>query len=148
MPQAQMDHNMVKSNSPKVHSTWLIFLSPYPCFPANLSSFCFQRARCSKLLRYRSICVQKATRRIEKMVHTHNRLRYFLRNKIFCLQFMYRYVRMIFIVKCITITLFSMLMQCFDGRAWFLLFCHPLQLYMILYSTGTVFLIALLSLED
>jgi hypothetical protein len=30
----------------------------------------------------------------------------------------------------------------------FLLFCHPLKLYKILYSTGTVFFTALLSLED
>jgi len=39
-------------------------------------------------------------------------------------------------------------MQRFDGKAWFLLFCHPLKLYMILYSTGTVFFIAVSSLED
>jgi hypothetical protein len=61
--------------------------------------------------------VQKVTRRMEKSVNTHNRLRYFLTNKIFLLQIMYRYVRMIFIVKCITITLFSLLMQGFDGKA-------------------------------
>jgi len=30
-------------------------------------------------------------------------------------------------------------MQRFDGKACFLLFRHPLKLYMILYSTGTVF---------
>ena len=30
-------------------------------------------------------------------------------------------------------------MQSFDGIAWFLLFCHPLKLYKILSSTGTVF---------
>ena len=30
-------------------------------------------------------------------------------------------------------------MQCFDENAWFLLFWHPLKLYMVLYSTGTVF---------
>jgi hypothetical protein len=35
--------------------------------------------------------------------------------------------------------LFSLLMQRFDGKALFLLFCYPLKLYMILYSTGTVF---------
>jgi len=30
-------------------------------------------------------------------------------------------------------------MQRFDEKARFLLFCHPLELYMILYSAGTVF---------
>jgi len=50
--------------------------------------------------------VQKATRRMEKSVNTHNRLRYFLTNKMFLLQVMYRYVRIIFIEKCITITRF------------------------------------------
>jgi len=49
-------------------------------------------------------CVQKATKRIEKSVNTHNRLRYSLTNKIFFLQAMYRCVRMIFIVKCVTVT--------------------------------------------
>jgi hypothetical protein len=29
-------------------------------------------------------------------------------------------------------------MQLFEGKEWFLSFCHPLKLYMILYSTGTV----------
>jgi hypothetical protein len=48
---------------------------------------------------------------------------------------------MIFIVKCVTITRFSLLMQRFKGKAWFLLFCQPLKLYLILYSTGTVFLL-------
>jgi hypothetical protein len=49
---------------------------------------------------------QKATRRKEKSMNTHNRLRYFLTNKIFLLGIVYRYVRMILIVKCITITRF------------------------------------------
>ena len=44
-------------------------------------------------------------------MNTHDRLRYFLTNTIFLLQVMYRYVRMIFLVKCVTITLFSFLMQ-------------------------------------
>jgi len=41
-----------------------------------------------------------------KSVNTHNRLRNFLTNKIFLLQVMYRYVRMIFNVKCVTVTSF------------------------------------------
>jgi hypothetical protein len=41
-----------------------------------------------------------------KSVNTHNRLRYFLTNKIFLLQVMYRYVHTIFVVKCVTITRF------------------------------------------
>ena len=43
---------------------------------------------------------------MEKSVNTLNRLRYFLTNKIFLLQVMYRYVRTIFVVNCVTITLF------------------------------------------
>jgi len=53
-----------------------------------------------------SVCVRKATIRMEKSVNTHSRLRYFLRNKSFLLQVMDRYVRMIFIVKCVTVTIF------------------------------------------
>ena len=34
---------------------------------------------------------------------------------------------------------FHCLCSALMGKAWFLLFCHPLKLYMILYSTGTVF---------
>ena len=52
---------------------------------------------------------------------------------------MYRWVHMIFVVKCVTVTCFFPLLVRCDGKAWFLLFCHPLKLYMILYSTGTVF---------
>ena len=66
-------------------------------------------------------------------MNTRNRPRYFLTNKIFVLQVMYKYIHMILIVKCVKITFFI------DGKALFLLFCHGLKLYMILYSTGTVF---------
>ena len=34
---------------------------------------------------------------------------------------------------------FLLFMKRFDGKAWFLLFCHALKLYMILYTTGTVY---------
>jgi hypothetical protein len=54
----------------------------------------------------RCVYVQKAKRRTEMSVNTHNRLKYFLTNKIFLLQVMCRYVRMIFIVKCVTIARF------------------------------------------
>jgi len=43
---------------------------------------------------------------MEKLVNTHNRLRYFFTNKIFLLQVVYRYLCMIFIVKCVTLTHF------------------------------------------
>jgi len=43
---------------------------------------------------------------MEKSVNTHNRLKYFLTNKIFLYLVMYRYVRVIFIVKFLTITRF------------------------------------------
>jgi hypothetical protein len=39
-------------------------------------------------------------------VNTHKRLRYFLTHKIFLLQVMNRYVSMIFIVNCVTVTRF------------------------------------------
>jgi hypothetical protein len=44
---------------------------------------------------------------------------------------MYRHIHIIFIVKCVRVTRFSLLMLRFDGKAWFLLFCHPLKLYRI-----------------
>jgi len=43
---------------------------------------------------------------MEKSVNTHNRQRYFLTNKMFFLRVMYRYVHMIFSVKCVIITSF------------------------------------------
>jgi len=43
---------------------------------------------------------------MEKLLNPHNRLNIFLTNKIFLLEVMYWYVRMIFIVKCVTITRF------------------------------------------
>jgi len=43
---------------------------------------------------------------MDKSVNTHNRLKYFLTNKIFLLQVTYRYMHMILIVKCVTITCF------------------------------------------
>jgi len=55
---------------------------------------------------------------------------------------------MIFVVQCVTITHFFIPCQHFDGKARFLLYRHPLKLYMILYSTGTVFFIAQSSIED
>jgi hypothetical protein len=104
--QARTGHNMVKSSSPNIPSSWLIFLcpcthtSPQTCHHSASSIL----AVWISLPHYCSVCVQKATRRMEKSVNTHNRLRHFLTNKIFLLQVIYRYVRMIFIVKCVTIT--------------------------------------------
>jgi len=54
---------------------------------------------------------------MEKLVNTHNRLRYFVTNKIFLLQAMYMYVRMIFIVKCVTITSFFIAYAALNGKA-------------------------------
>jgi len=45
---------------------------------------------------------------------------------------------MIFIVKCVT-TRFFIVYTALWWKAWFLLFSRPLKLYLILYSTGTVF---------
>jgi len=41
---------------------------------------------------------------MEKSVNTHNRLKYF--QQMFLSQVMYRYVRTIFIVKCLAVTRF------------------------------------------
>ena len=76
--------------------------SPHICHN-SASSVLAVRISCPP---YSSVCVQKATRRLEMLVNIHNRLRYFLTNNIFLLQVMYRYVHMIFIVKCVIITRF------------------------------------------
>ena len=61
-------------------------------------------------------------------MNTHHRRKYFLTNKIFLLQVMYRYVRTIFVVKCVTITgFFSLLVQRFDGKAWFFITLSSLE---------------------
>ena len=54
-------------------------------------------------------------------MNTHNRLRYFLTNKIFLSRVVYRYIHMILIVKCVTVThffycLYSTLMEKHDFR--------------------------------
>jgi len=58
------------------------------------------------LPRYRSVYVQKATRRTEKWVNTLNTLRYFSTNKNFLTTGYVQARSMIFIVKCETVTLF------------------------------------------
>jgi len=120
---------MVKSSSPNAPSTWLVFLCPRT--HASMQN-CHHSA--SSVLASRiSCCViaaflfEKQQEKMEKSVNTHNRIRYFLTNKIFLLQFMSGYVSVIFIVKCVTIASFLLLMQHFGGKAWFLLFCHPLE---------------------
>ena len=131
MHQVRMGRNTVKSSSPNAPSTGLIFPSAHT--HASLQT-CYHSASgvlavwisCQVIAVF--VCVQTAKRRMG------NRLRYFLTNKIFLLQVMYRYICMILIVKCVKITHVFI-----DGKAWFLLFCHPLKLYVILYSTGTVF---------
>jgi len=72
-------------------------------------------------------------------VNTHNRLKF--KKKKYFLTSCYVQVRACdFRCKMRNSnTLFSLFMQHFDGKARFLLLCHPLELYMILYSTGTVF---------
>jgi len=143
---------MVKSSSPNAPSTWLIFLcphthaSPQTCYHSASSILAVQISCC---IHYRSVCVQKATRRMEKLVNTDNRLGYFLTNKIFLLQVMYRYVHMIFTVKCVTITCFfyclcSSLMEKHD------LHCSVISWNCTWYCTVQVlyFFIALSSLED
>jgi len=99
---------MVKSGNPNVPSTWLIFLCP--CTHGSLQT-CQNSA--SSVLAVQISCrviavfkFRKQKRRMEKSVSTHNRLKYFLTNKIVLLQVIYRYIPMIFVVKCVTVTRF------------------------------------------
>ena len=129
--------NPAAQTRPVLHSFSFV---PVPTLPRKLATILLLAFSLFELVAAcLSVYVQKATRRMEKSANTHNRLGYFLINKIFLLHVVYRYILVIFIVKCVTITLFlSLLIQRFDGKAWFLSFSHPLKLYMILYSTGTV----------
>ena len=99
-------------------------------------------------LLFTSVCVQKAAIRMEKSVNTHNRLRYFLRNKTFLLQVTYRYVRMIFIVKCVTVTLFYCFCSALMERHDF--YCSVIPWNCTWYCTVQLlyFFIAQLSLDD
>jgi hypothetical protein len=140
----------VKPSSPNVPSNWLIFLCPHT--HASLQTC---RHSASSVLAVpisccviSSVCVQKAKRRMEKSVNTHNRLRYFLTNKIFLLQVMYRYVHMILIVKCVTETRFFIAYAALWWKSIF--YCSVIPWNCTWYRTVQVlyFFIALLSLED
>ena len=116
----QLDCNMVKSSSPK-RAQYLTHLplSPSTRFPANFVTILLLAFSLLELFAALSQCFvfRKQQRRMEKSANTHNKIRYFLTNKIFLLQVMYRYVRMIFIVKYVTITHFLLLVKRFDGKA-------------------------------
>jgi len=106
--QARTGRNMVKLSSPNTPSTWLILLCPHTHASQQT---CHHSA--SSVLAVRISCriiavfvFRKQKRRMEESVNTHNRLKYFLTNKIFLLQVMYRYIRMIFIVIYVTMTRF------------------------------------------
>jgi hypothetical protein len=60
-------------------------------------------------------------------VNIRNRLRYFLTNKIFLLQFMYRYIRMIFIVKCVTVTCFFIAYEAILWKSIIFIVLSPLE---------------------
>jgi hypothetical protein len=99
--------NMVKSSSPNASSTWLVFLcprthtSPLTCHN-YASSILAVWISCHVIvvLMFRKPQEEWRSRWIPTI-----RLRYFLTSKIL-LQVMYRYVRMIFVVKCLTVTRF------------------------------------------
>jgi len=52
---------------------------------------------------------------MDKSVNTHSKLRYFLTNKIFLLQVMYKYLRILFFEKCVIITRFFL---CLCSALW------------------------------
>jgi hypothetical protein len=111
-----------------------------PMLPPKLATILLLAFSLFELVAALSQCLgSERNKKNGEVGNTHNRQRKFLTNKIFLLQVMYRYILMTFVVKCVTVTFFPLLMQYFYGKAWFLLFCHPLKLFMILYSTSTVF---------
>ena len=122
---------MVKSSSPNAPSTWLIFLrprtyaSPQTC---QHSASSVLAVRISRRVIADFVCRKQ---------HDEWRSRWlpticqdiFLTNKTFLLQVMYRHVRMIFIVKCVTVT-------------WFFIACAELwwksMIFIVLSSLETV----------
>ena len=104
MRQARTGHNMVKSSNQNAPSIWLIFLCPRT--HASLQT-CHHSA--SSILTVRISCRIVAVYVFRKQqeewrswwISTID-----LINKIFVLQVMCRYVHMIFIVKCVTVTRF------------------------------------------
>ena len=94
---------MVKSSSPNAPRTWLIFLcprthaSPQTCHH-SASSLLAVRINCHVIAVF-VFRKQQENREVGEYP-------YFLINKCFLLQVMYRYVRMIFVAKCVTITHF------------------------------------------
>jgi hypothetical protein len=92
--------NLAAQTRPVLHSTSFL---PVPTLPYNLATILLLAFSLFQLVFALSqfLCSES-----NKSVNTHNRLRYFLTNKIFLLRVMYRYVRVIFIVKCVTITRF------------------------------------------
>ena len=96
----------MKSSSPNAPSTWLIFLCPRThaspqTFHHSASSLFAVRISCRAIAMFvfRKQQEEWRSRRIPT-------IGYFLTNKSFLLQVMCSYVRMIFIVKCVTITCF------------------------------------------
>jgi preprotein translocase subunit YajC len=99
----------VKSSSPNTPSTWLILLCPHTlasqqtCHHSAFSVLAV-RISCRVLAVF---MFRKQKRRMEKSVNTYSRIKYFLTNKIFWLQVMYRYIRTYdFHCKIVTITCF------------------------------------------
>jgi len=130
MRQSRTGSNMVKSSSPNAPSTWPIFLcphthtSPQTCHHSASSVLAVQIS-----FRVTAVFVfRKQKRRMEELVYTH-KLKYLLTNKIFLLQAMYRYVHMIFVVKCVTITCFFI--AC--GALWW-----KSMIFIVLSSVETV----------
>jgi hypothetical protein len=68
-------------------------------------------------------------------VNNHNRLKYFLTNKMFLLEVMYRHVRMIFIVKCVTITRNVLLCVIYQLNIAVFMYVTPISGYIALYKT-------------
>jgi len=135
--QARTGRNIVKYNSPNTPSTWdSSSFVPVPPLPRKLvnhsaSSVLAVRNRCHLKVLF---CVQKATRGRDRSVNTNNRLRYFLTNKIFLFQVMYRYVPIIFIAKiCNNNTIFRCLCSALLEKRDF--YCSVITLNCTWYCT-------------
>jgi hypothetical protein len=133
-----MGCNMVKSSSPNVPSTSVIFLclrthtSPQTCHHSASSILTVQISCCIIAMFVCRKQQEEWSRRIPTIG-----LAYFL-TKLPYYNLCTGMYGDFHCKMCNNNTFFSLLMQCFDRKAWFLLFCHPLKLYLILYSTGTV----------
>jgi hypothetical protein len=116
--QARTGRNMV---NPAAHTCPLFDSSsfvPVPTLPRKLAIILLLAFLLFELVAVLSQCLcSESNKKNGEVSEYPQQAKTFLTNKIFLLQVMYRYVCVIFIVKCETVTLFSLLVQRFNGKA-------------------------------